>query len=342
MGRYLRLSNGASADLDAGNGDSMSGILISGGTGTFGRAFAFHALSGIDISRVVIFSRDEQKQEEMARELAHLPGADKLRYLLGDVRDINRLRLAMRGIEMVVHAAALKIVPKCEYDPIEAVHTNVTGTANVIQAAIECGVSRTLMLSTDKAVAPINLYGSTKLAAERLMISANHLSGSPGNPNAPRFSVVRYGNVAGSRGSVIPLFKRLFAEKRPLPITHPEMTRFWITRDQAVRFVIQCIKDMLGGEIFVPIMPSFRIGDLAEAIDPKSDVMWPIVGMRPGEKIHETLITSHDARYLSAYIDYFVINPNWLPPNPEPRDFFYSSDTNSNWLSVDDLRRLIA
>lgn len=318
----------------------MRSVMITGGTGTFGRVFARHLIRQADVDRIVIFSRDEQKQEEMAREFL---GNPKIRYLLGDVRDVRRLRLAMRGIDTVVHAAALKIVPKCEYDPIEAVHTNINGTANVAEAAIECGVSLVLMLSTDKAVAPVNLYGSTKLSAERLMISANHLSGSPGDPDATRFSVVRYGNVAGSRGSVIPLFKRLVAEGKPLTVTHPEMTRFWITADDAVRFVSHCLHDMRGGEVFIPRMPSFRIMDLADAFERSHEriIGTTIVGMRPGEKIHETLITSHNTPWLSAFPGRFVIHPEWKAPPFELSDFSYSSDANTEWLSVVDLRKLI-
>jgi len=252
--------------------------------------------------------------------------------------------MAMRGIDTVVHAAALKIVPKCEYDPIEAVRTNVGGAENVIRAAIAAGVSKVIGLSTDKAVAPVNLYGATKLTAERLFIAANHLSGSPGNRNATRFSVVRYGNVAGSRGSVIPLFKRLVAAGAPLPITHPEMTRFWIEIEHAVEFVIQCLSTMMGGEVFIPRMPSFRVVDLADEVDPTSSVNWPIVGIRPGEKIHETLITPHDTPFLVDDVgrDRFMIMPEWSPiSRRQLTDFTYSSDTNTEWLSVEELRELI-
>jgi UDP-N-acetylglucosamine 4,6-dehydratase len=324
----------------------MSAILVTGGSGTFGRAFVRHLIRFDMADRIVVFSRDEQKQEEMAREIAD-PNK-RVRYMLGDVRDFPRLFMAMHGIDTVVHAAALKIVPKCEYDPIEAVRTNVGGTENVIRASIAAGVSKVIGLSTDKAVAPVNLYGATKLTAERLFIAANHLSGSPGNPNATRFSVVRYGNVANSRGSVIPLFKKLFAEGRILPITHPEMTRFWITIDHAVAFVVHRLANMMGGEVFIPRMPSFKIVDLANAIDPTSSVRWPIVGIRPGEKIHETLITSHDSPNMIPTIyageklkGYFTIQPEWRSPRQPLSDFTYSSDTNTEWLSVDDLRELI-
>jgi len=326
----------------------MSGILITGGTGTFGRAFARHLIRHDMADRIVIFSRDEQKQEEMAREINDpIKG---LRFMLGDVRDFPRLFMAMHGIDIVIHAAALKIVPKCEYDPIEAVRTNVGGAENVIRASIAAGVKRVIGLSTDKAVSPINLYGATKLVAERLFIAANHLSGSPGNPDATRFSCVRYGNVANSRGSVIPLFKKLAAEGKSLPITHPEMTRFWITIEDAVKFVVQRLSDMTGGEVFIPRMPSFRIMDLADAIEREHEhiVGTHIIGMRPGEKVHENLITPHDAPNMIPTIyagvklkGHFTIQPEWRSPHQPLSDFTYSSDTNTEWLTVDDLRRLI-
>lgn len=326
----------------------MTAILISGGTGTFGRAFVRHIIGFPHIHRVVVYSRDEQKQEEMARELSGHRRAEIVRYMLGDVRDVTRLTMAMRGIDTMIHAAALKIVPKCEYDPIEAVRTNVSGAENVIRAAIACGVKQVIALSTDKAVAPVNLYGATKLTAERLFIAANHLSGSPGDKSATRFSAVRYGNVANSRGSVIPLFKCLAVTSHPLPITHPEMTRFWITIDQAVAFVVECLSIMHGGEIFIPRMPSFKITDLALAIDQTSMPPWEIVGIRPGEKIHETLITPHDSPNMVPTIyaegipkGYFTIHPEWRSPHQPLSDFTYSSDTNTEWLSVDQLRELV-
>jgi UDP-N-acetylglucosamine 4,6-dehydratase/5-epimerase len=320
----------------------MTAVLVTGGSGTFGRAFVRHLLGDSAVTRIIVYSRDEQKQEELARELNGHIRAENVRYMLGDVRDVNRLTMAMRGVNTVVHAAALKIVPKCEYDPIEAVRTNVGGAENVIRAAIACGVKRVIGLSTDKAVSPVNLYGATKLVSERLFIAANHLSGSPGNPDATRFSCVRYGNVAGSRGSVIPLFKKLAAEGKPMPITHPDMTRFWITINQAVAFVIQCLTDMQGGEVFIPRMPSFRIMDLADAIEREHThiVSTRIIGMRPGEKLHETLVTSHDTPRLFHFQDQLVIIPEWRSGATEQSDFAYSSDTNSEWLSVDDLRRL--
>jgi UDP-N-acetylglucosamine 4,6-dehydratase len=327
-------------------GCAMTAILISGGTGTFGHAFARYLLTMDYVTRVVIYSRDEHKQEQMARDLDGHINSERLRYFIGDVRDEPRLRMAMRGIDTVLHAAALKIVPKCETDPIEAVATNVHGAENVIKAAIAAGVAKVIALSTDKAVSPVNLYGATKLVAERLFIAANHLSGSPGNPDATRFSVVRYGNVANSRGSVIPLFKKLAAEGKPLPITHADMTRFWITIDQAVAFVVRCLSDMQGGEVFIPRMPSFRIKDLSEAIKSPDGAI--VVGIRPGEKLHESLITPHDTPNLvqtifvgeTYYGGHFTIHPEWRSPHQPARDFTYSSDTNTEWLSVDDLRRL--
>lgn len=322
----------------------MKSVLVTGATGTFGRAFIKERLTHKSGFRIVIYSRDEQKQEELERELSGQSGAESVRYVLGDVRDANRLQSAMRGINTVIHAAALKIVPRCEYSPIEAVSTNIGGAENVIRASIAAGVSKVIALSTDKAVNPINLYGATKLVAERLFIAANHLSGSPGNPDATRFACVRYGNVAFSRGSVIPLFKKLSAEGKPLPITHPEMTRFWITIDQAVAFVVQCLGKMEGGEVFIPRMPSFRIMDLAEAITTKTKneyYNWTDVGMRAGEKIHETLITPHDTPNLMVGPDNWVIQPEWRSPKHVLSDFTYSSDTNTEWLSVDDLRRMV-
>lgn len=318
----------------------MTAFLITGASGTFGRAFVRHLLGDSTVTRIIVYSRDEQKQEEMARELNGHIRAENIRYMLGDVRDVMRLTSAMRGVDTVVHAAALKIVPKCEYDPIEAVATNVHGAENVIRASIACGVKRVIALSTDKAVSPVNLYGATKLVAERLFIAANHLSGSPGNPDATRFSCVRYGNVANSRGSVIPLFKKLAATGEALPITHSDMTRFWITIEDAVAFVVRCLGDMLGGEIFIPKMPSFKITDLALAIDEKSMPPWKIIGIRPGEKIHETLITSHDTSKLQYFPQHFVISPDWRPTGAIHREWSYASDNCPESLSVDDLRIL--
>jgi UDP-N-acetylglucosamine 4,6-dehydratase len=319
----------------------MKSILITGGTGTFGQAYVKRLLYRNDIKRIVIYSRDEQKQEEMER---HFGKRDNVRYFIGDVRDCDRLKFAMRSIEIVIHAAALKIVPKCEYDPIEAVRTNVGGAENVIKASIDSNVQKVIALSTDKAVSPVNLYGSTKLTAERLFIAANHLSGATGSiPNATKFSVVRYGNVANSRGSVIPLFKKLYAEGKQLPITHQDMTRFYITIEDATFFVTKCLKEMTGGEIFIPKMYSFKIIDLAYAINSKAPCPWEVVGIRPGEKIHETLITTHDTPRLfdDKMFGKYTILPEWNPTRFALTDYNYSSDTNDKWLTVDDLRRMI-
>ena len=338
-----RLPRGARAYRNSLRGAGVKSVLITGGTGTAGRAFVRHFLGDADVSRIVVYSRDEHKHEELEHELRGHIRSSNIRYMIGDVRDLLRLTSATRGIDTIIHTAALKIVPKCEYDPIEAVHTNITGSENVVRAAISSGVHKVMALSTDKAKDPTTLYGATKLVAERLFIAANHLSGSPGNPDATRFSICKYGNIAGSRGSVIPLFKKLHAEGNPLPITHPKMTRFWISIDQAVAFVVQCLGKMEGGEVFIPRMPSFRIMDLADAIEREHThiVSTRIVGMRAGEKIAETLITPHDTPNLMHGSEDWVIHPEWRSPKRALSDFTYSSDTNTEWLSVDDLRRLI-
>jgi len=304
-------------------------VLITGGTGSFGTALARQLVHDEALERLVIYSRDEQKQNTMERELDH-PG---LRFFIGDVRDRDRLELAMQGIDTVVHCAAMKIIPTCERDPFECVHTNVIGAENVARAALRAGVERVIALSTDKAAAPLNLYGASKLAAEKLFVAANSIAA--GNCI---YSVVRYGNVVGSRGSVIPLFRQLAAEKRPLPITHTEMTRFWITLDQAVDFVLSCLDNMSGGEVFVPKLPSMRVVDLADAIDygGKRD----IVGIRPGEKLHETLITADEMRLTYDADDRFVIMPG--RPNADGGNTAYTSDGNDVWLTIDDLRKMIA
>lgn len=324
----------------------MRSILITGGTGSFGRAFVRHLLAQSDYGRIIVYSRDEQKQEEMARELEPLDREryPRLRFFLGDVRDQQRLAMAMSGVSTVVHAAALKIIHKCEYDPIEAVRTNIDGAANIIQAAMDEGVGRVIALSTDKAVSPINLYGATKLAAEKLFIAANNLSGASSGERGAKFGIVRYGNVAFSRGSVIPYFKKLKLEavmgfkmkEFALPLTHPEATRFWITLDDAVKFVSNVLPKMQGGEVFIPRMGSFKIANLARAIhdgEPK------IVGLRPGEKLHEDMITEHDR--VHSYDDYFIILPPWQQGECcEP--FKYSSMQNPYWMPDDKLKELVA
>jgi UDP-N-acetylglucosamine 4,6-dehydratase/5-epimerase len=318
-------------------------ILVTGGTGSFGRAFVRHALDNLDPKRLVIFSRDELKQYEMRSAFGDDP---RLRWFIGDVRDDKRLARALDGVTAVVHAAALKQVDTAEYNPFECIATNVLGAENVISACIDAGVERVVALSTDKASSPINLYGASKLCSDKLFVAGNHYSGGRGT----RFSVVRYGNVMGSRGSVVPLFRRLASTGR-LPITDPRMTRFWITLPQAVQFVVDSFDRMAGGELFVPRIPSTTILDLASAIAP--DAEHDIVGIRPGEKLHEEMISQDDARRTFAFDDYFVITPvlaSWqssaatLPPGGKvlPDGYAYTSDTNDLWLDVDEIRGLLA
>ena len=321
-------------------------VLVTGGTGSFGRAFIDNALTNARPSRVVVYSRDELKQYEMEQRWS-LTDHPNLRYFLGDVRDRDRLEMAMRGIDYVVHAAALKQVPKAEYNPFECIHTNVLGAENVVQAAIRSGVGRVVALSTDKAANPANLYGASKLASDKIFIAGNHLSGNDG----PRFSVVRYGNVIGSRGSVMPLFRRLVEEGADsLPITDPRMTRFWITLSQGVDFVLSSLAMMRGGEIFVPKIPSMRIVDLAETIAP--GLPHRIVGIRPGEKIHEALITEDDSRTTVACDDRYIIEPAFAwwsdgshrhaDAEPVAPGFKFTSDSNTDWLDDAGLRKLLA
>ena len=332
------------ASASAAAGIDGRGILITGGTGSFGRKMAETLLAHHTPRRLVIFSRDEFKQVEMERRLS-LREHEALRYFIGDVRDRDRLRMAMRGIDIVIHAAALKHVPTAEYNPIECIHTNVLGAENVIQAAIDAGVEKVVALSTDKAASPANLYGASKLAADKLFIAGNALAGTGGT----RFSVVRYGNVVGSRGSVVPLFRRLVAEGAgELPITDPRMTRFWITLGQGVDFVLSCLPAMTGGEIFVPKIPSMRLVDLARCLAP--DLPHRVVGIRPGEKLHEVLITEDDSRTTVALHDRYVIEPPFglasragtpAEAEPVPEGFRYASDTNEEWLDPEQMRRLI-
>lgn len=297
-------------------------------------------LSDFRPARLVVFSRDELKQHEM-----RIGGFDHecLRYFIGDVRDRERLRRAMQGVDVVVHAAALKQVPACEYNPIEAISTNVDGARNVIDAALDTGVKKVLALSSDKAVNPVNLYGATKLCAEKLFVQSNAYSGEAGT----RFSCARYGNVVGSRGSVVPLFLRQ-RENGRVTITDPRMTRFWLTTEQGVRFVIRCLERMQGGEVFVPLLPSMSIMDLVKAIAPDSEVEQ--IGIRSGEKLHEVLIGEDEARQAVRVDDMFVIKPahpwwsslNWSDGTLLPEGFRYASDTNDRWLSIDDLSELVA
>lgn len=313
-------------------------ILVTGGTGSFGKAFIRHLLNFCAPSRVVVYSRDELKQYEFRNELGDVA---PLRWFIGDVRDAGRLVRAMRGVDIVVHAAALKQVDTAEYNPFECIATNVLGAENVINAAIDAGVERLIALSTDKASSPINLYGASKLCSDKLFVAGNHYSGSQGT----KFSVVRYGNVTGSRGSVIPLFKRI-SGSGTIPITDPRMTRFWITLPQAVEFVISSFQQMHGGEIFVPKIPSTRIVDIAEAIAP--GVPTRIVGIRPGEKLHEEMVSEDDARRTFEATDRYVITPviqgwgssSWSDVGLPCRDgFSYRSNTNDRWLSVDEIRK---
>lgn len=319
-------------------------ILITGGTGSFGNKFVKSVLETSNPRRIIIFSRDEVKQQKMRAILPSISGGP-IRYFIGDVRDKERLYRAFRGVDIVVHAAALKQVPTAEYNPLEVIKTNILGASNIIDAAIDCGVKKVIALSSDKAVSPANLYGATKLCADKLFVSAGVYTG----PKDTRFSVVRYGNVIGSRGSLVPLL----IEQRnngKIPITDVRMTRFWISLRQAVDFVLLCIDQMQGGEIFVPKIPSMRIVDLARAIAP--DCEQKIVGIRPGEKLHEILLTMEDARQSIEFDNYFVIKPppfnaQWTQDHlkngtPVNDGFQYSSDNNSQWLSEQELMAMVA
>ena len=319
---------------------SQESVLVTGGTGSFGRKFTEIMLRDYHPRRLVIFSRDELKQHEMRESGFDHPS---LRYFIGDVRDVERLKRALSGITVVIHAAALKQVPACEYNPFEAIQTNIMGGRNVIDAAIDVGVGRILALSTDKAVNPINLYGATKLCAEKMFVQANAYAGA----QRTRFSCARYGNVVGSRGSVIPIF--LEQRKRgKITITDPRMTRFWLTLDHGVKFVIQCVEQMHGGEIFVPKIPSMRLLDLAETIAPGCEV--ETIGIRAGEKLHEVLVSDDESRNTLETEDMYIIQPthpwwkpeNWVHARRLPEGFRYSSDTNGRWLTRRELEELVA
>jgi len=316
-------------------------VLVTGGTGSFGKKFIEVMLKEYKPAKTIIFSRDELKQHEMRTSGFDHPG---LRYFIGDVRDLTRLRRAMQGVDIVVHAAALKQVPACEYNPMEAIKTNILGSGNVVEAALDEGVHKVLALSTDKAVNPVNLYGATKLAAEKLIIQSNAYAGG----TATRFSCVRYGNVIGSRGSVIPTFINQ-RKSGKLTITDERMTRFWLTLEQGVRFVIHCIEHMQGGEVFVPKIPSTRIIDLAKVIAPDADI--EIIGIRPGEKLHEVLIHEDEARAALELDDMYVVQPStelwfghtWQSDGRSlPDGFRYGSDTNQSWLTIEQIKELIA
>ena len=313
-------------------------VLVTGGTGSFGTAFLRGLLADHEPAAVRIYSRDELKQYNLQRAIG---GDTRVRFLIGDVRDAERLRVAMRGVDVVIHAAALKQVPVCEYNPFEAVKTNILGAENVVAAAIANDVPRTLALSTDKAVNPVNLYGATKLAAEKIVTQGNAYAG--GSP--ARFATMRYGNVVGSRGSVIPLFKAQAGEGE-LTITDEAMTRFWITLEQAVEFVVSCLGLMRGGEVFVPRIPSMKVLEIADAIAPLATRR--IIGIRPGEKVHEVLLTEDESRHARALEDRFVIYPqlpSWAIAGEElgeelPPGFRYSSDSNDTWLGAEDIRTM--
>lgn len=319
-------------------------VLITGGTGSFGKKFVAGLLKNFKPRRVVVYSRDELKQYEMQQDFDQ----PVMRYFIGDVRDGERLRTAMKGIDFVIHAAALKQVPAAEYNPMECIKTNVHGAENVIQAALEADVEKVVALSTDKAAQPINLYGATKLASDKLFIAANNMAGG----HRTSFAVVRYGNVVGSRGSIVPLFNKLIAEGADhLPITDPRMTRFWITLQQGVDFVIKSFERMSGGEIFVPMIPSVRIPDLAAAMAP--DLPTRVIGIRPGEKLHEVMCPTDDSHLTLQFHDHFVIKPtikffrrdvdyltNQIGERGEavPDGFEYNSGRNGHFLDVAEIR----
>lgn len=313
-------------------------ILLTGGTGSFGKKFTEVVLREFNPNSLRIYSRGEFNQYQMKQEF----NDKRLRFLIGDVRDRERLYRAMNGIDIVVHAAALKQVPACEYNPIEAVKTNIDGSVNVIDAAIDNSVEKVMAISTDKAVHPVNLYGATKMVAEKLFVQGNTYTGK----GRTRFSCVRYGNVIGSRGSVIPLFKEQKKEGT-LTITDERMTRFWLTLDQGVHFVLDSIQRMTGGEIFVPKIPSMKITDLADAIAPEAKKEF--TGIRPGEKLHEIMITEDESRHAKEFSDYFIIEPEfafWKRQTADsgkslPDNYRYSSDINDDWLTTDDFEKML-
>jgi len=317
-------------------------VLITGGTGSFGKKFVEIMLEEYQPAKLIIYSRDELKQHEMqVRGFDHA----NLRYFIGDIRDQPRLRRAMEGVDIVVHAAALKQVPACEYNPMEAVKTNILGTSNVIDAAIDARVKKVMALSTDKAVTPVNLYGATKLTAEKLVVASNSYAGDA----QTRLSCVRYGNVLGSRGSVVPIFIRQRESGNKLTITDERMTRFWLSLDQGVRFVISNIERMYGGEVFVPKIPSTKIIDLARVVAPKSEI--DVVGIRPGEKLHEMMISRDESRSTIELDNMFVVEPqralwfryDWAKEGKRvPDGFKYTSDNNSVWLTPEQIKVLIA
>lgn len=316
-------------------------ILVTGGTGSFGKKFIDLILKEYQPAKVIVYSRDELKQHEM--RVAGFDHPD-LRYFIGDIRDRDRLKRALNGVHYVVHAAALKQVPACEYNPMEAIKTNILGSSNVIDAALDAGVERVIALSTDKAVNPVNLYGATKLAAEKLFVQSNFYAAG----TSTRFACVRYGNVVGSRGSVVPVFLKQ-RQTGNVTITDNRMTRFWISLEQGARFVIRCLEQMQGGEVFVPKIPSMRVIDLATTIAPDAKVN--IVGIRPGEKLHEVLISEDEARTTVELDDMFVVQPaeaHWFghawerQGQPLPDGFRYASDTNPDWMTLEQIQKMVA
>lgn len=320
---------------------SGKSILVTGATGSFGKRFIKTALEQHDVKRLVVFSRDELKQFEMQQTY----NSPKLRYFLGDVRDKERLNRALDGVEIVIHAAAMKQVPASEYNPMEAIKTNIIGAENIVNCCIDQGIERVIALSTDKAANPANLYGATKLCSDKLFVAGNALSGR----HRTRFSVVRYGNVIGSRGSVIPFFMQKRVEG-VLPITDERMTRFWITLDQGVKFVIDSLTRMDGGEVFVPKIPSMNIMNVAQVVAPECKTN--VIGIRPGEKLHEIMITQDDAINVAEFDDHFVIQPaaNWWNAKeylaekggkPVAENFHYSSDNNTHWMTNEELSALL-
>lgn len=318
-------------------------ILITGGTGSFGKCFTKYVLKNYNPKKVIIYSRDEFKQWMMQSEMKEYE--DKLRFFIGDVRDLERMKRAFEGVDYVIHAAALKQVPACEYNPNEAIKTNIHGAMNVIDAALDTGVKKVVALSTDKAVNPVNLYGGTKLVSDKLFVAANAYAGH----KDINFSIVRYGNVAGSRGSIIPLFNKLIKSGvTELPITDLRMTRFWISLEEGVELVIKALKEAKGGETFISKIPSFKITDLAEAMLPGCTIKE--IGIRPGEKLHEIMVTTEDSYTTYEYNKHFIVYPQMTWNDKQQPDlsgkkvkegFSYSSDNNTEWLSVEDIRELL-
>lgn len=320
-------------------------ILITGGTGSFGHAFVNYVLKHYNPERIIIYSRDEFKQFNMKNEFKNYPKFKSLRFFIGDTRDLERMKRAMEGVDYVIHAAALKQVPACEYNPLEAIKTNVNGAANVINAALDCGVKKVIALSTDKAVNPINLYGGTKLVSDKLFIAGNSYVGT----KDISFAIVRYGNVAGSRGSVIPFFDNIIKNGgKKLPITDYRMTRFWISLEEGVQLVIKALEEAKGGETFISKIPSFKITDLAQAMLPGCEM--PEVGIREGEKLHEIMITTEDSLHTYEYEKHYIVYPQmdfWNESKVIPGGrklepgFSYSSGNNNEWYSVEDLQKLL-